>query len=145
MFVNMAHSLDPFRFVLIALSGWMNGRQLRLIDYLREENRVLREQIGDKRLRFTDDQRRRLAVKAKGLGRKVGTIVTPDTLLAWHRRLIAGKYDGSHKRSPGRPRTAAEIETLVVRLANENRSWGVSANPGRTRQSGASDRSGDDR
>src|SRR5580765_587056 len=67
----MTRILDPFRFVLIALSGWMNDRQLLLIDYLREENRVLREQLGDKRLRFTDDQRRRLAVRAKGLGRKV--------------------------------------------------------------------------
>jgi putative transposase len=65
----MTRILDPFRFVLIALSGWMNDRQLLLIDYLREENRVLREQLGDKRLRFSDDQRRRLAVKAKGLGR----------------------------------------------------------------------------
>jgi len=124
----MTRILDPFRFVLIALSGWMNDRQLLLIDYLREENRVLREQLGDKRLRFTDDQRRRLAVKAKGLGRKVlvelGTIVTPETLLAWHRRLIAQKYDGSKKRSPGRPRTAEEIEKLVVRMANENRTWG---------------------
>jgi len=124
----MTHLLDPFRFVVIALSGWMNGRQLLLIDYLREENRVLREQLGEKRLRFTDDQRRRLAAKAKGLGRKVlvelGTIVTPETLLAWHRRLIAQKYDGSKKRGPGRPRTAEEIETLVVRLANENRTWG---------------------
>jgi hypothetical protein len=89
--------LDPFQFVLIALSGCMNGRQLLLIDYLREENRVLREQLGGKRLRFTDDQRRRLAAKAKELGRKLllelGTIVTPETLLAWHRRLIAQKYD----------------------------------------------------
>src|SRR5439155_13503150 len=78
--------------------------QLLLIDYLREENRVLREQLGEKRLRFTDDQRRRLAARAKGLGRKVlvelGTIVTPETLLAWHRRLIAQKYDGSKKRGP---------------------------------------------
>src|SRR5690348_10966188 len=124
----MSRVLDPFRFVLIALSGWKNDRQSRLIEYLREENRVLREQLGDKRLRFTDDQRRRLAAKAKGLGRKVladlGTIVTPETLLAWHRRLIAQKYDGSKKRAPGRPRTAAEIDTLVVRLANENRNWG---------------------
>src|SRR5215831_19410351 len=106
----------------------MNGRQLLLIDYLREENRVLREQLGEKRLRFTDDQRRRLAAKAKGLGRKVlvelGAIVTPETLLAWHRRLIAEKYDGSKNRGPGRPRKAKEIETLVVRMANENRTWG---------------------
>jgi hypothetical protein len=81
-----------------------------------------------KRLRFTDSQRRRLAPKAKGLGRnvlvEVGTIVTPGTLLAWHRHLIAQKYDGSRKRGPGRPRTAEEIEKLVARLANENRTWG---------------------
>src|ERR1043166_8521380 len=124
----MTHLLDPFRFVLIAVSGWMNGRQLLLIDYLREENRVLREQLDDKRLRFTDDQRRRLAAKAKGLGRKIlvelGTTVTPETLLAWHRRLIAQKYDGSKHRGLERPRAAEEIEALVVRLANENRSWG---------------------
>jgi len=96
---HMTTSLDPFRFVLIALSGWMNQQQLELINYLREENRVLREQLGGKRLRFNDDQRRRLTAKAKGLGRKllqeVATIVTPETLLAWHRRLIAQKYDGS--------------------------------------------------
>ena len=82
----MTRLLTPFRFVLIALSGVMNEHQSLLIDYLREQNRVLREQLGDKRLRFTDDQRRRLAAKAKGLGRKVlvelGTIVTPETLLA---------------------------------------------------------------
>jgi len=124
----MTRLLTPFRFVLIALSGVMNEHQSLLIDYVREENRVLREQLGDKRLRFTDDQRRRLAAKAKGLGRKVlaelGTIVTPETLLAWHRRLIAQKYDGSTRRGPGRPRTAAEIERLVVRMAKENRTWG---------------------
>ncbi len=67
----MSRLRDPFRFVLIAVSGWMNCGQSHLIDYLREENRVLREQLGDKRLRFTDDQRRRLAVRAKGLGRRV--------------------------------------------------------------------------
>ena len=77
---------DPFRFLLIAVSGWMNQRQLRVIDYLREENRVLREQLGVRRLRLNDHQRRRLAAKAKVLGRKVldqiATIVTPETLLA---------------------------------------------------------------
>src|SRR3982750_3501416 len=106
----------------------MNQQQLQMMEYLREENRVLREQLGGRRLRFSDDQRRRLAAKAKGLGRKllaeVATIVTPETLLAWHRKLIAQKYDGSQKRGPGRPRTAGEIEALVVRLAEENRSWG---------------------
>ena len=98
----------------------MNHRQLRVIDYLREENRVLREQLGGRRVRLDDNQRRRLAVKAKALGRKVlgevATIVTPETLLAWHRKLIAQKYDGTAHRSPGRPRTADAIEALVVRL-----------------------------
>ena len=106
-------SLDPFRFLLIAMSGWMNQQQLQLINYLREENRVLREQLGERRLRFNDDQRRRLAVRAKGLGsnllREVATTVTPETLLAWHRRLIAQKYDGSGKRGRGQPRKSEEI------------------------------------
>jgi hypothetical protein len=137
----MTKSLDPFRFLLITVAGWMNQQQLQLIDYLREENRVLREQLGEKRLRFNDDQRRRLAAKAKELGskllREVATIVTPETLLAWHRRLIAQKYDGSGKRGCGRPRKSGEIEDLVVRLAKENRSWGVSANSGSTVQSGS--------
>src|SRR5260370_27980223 len=88
----MPRVLDPFRFVLITVTGWMNQRQLQVIDYLREENRVLREQLDGRRVRFNDDQRRRLAAMAKGLGRRilaeVATIVTPDTLLAWHRRLI---------------------------------------------------------
>ena len=78
----MPMPLDPFRFVLIALAGWMNHRQLQAIEYLREENCVLREQLGERRLRLSDDQRRRLAVKAKGLGRKllreIATIVTPE-------------------------------------------------------------------
>src|SRR4051812_44931050 len=111
--------LDPFRFVLIAVAGWMNQRQLQMIEYLREENRVLREQLGERRLRLTDDQRCRLAVRAKGLGRKllaeVATIVTPATLLRWHQRLIAQKYDGSGKRGPGRPRTSTEIEHILER------------------------------
>src|SRR5580658_4562346 len=124
----MTKSLDPFRFLLIAVSGWMNQRQLQVIDYLREENRVLRQQLGDRRLRLNDHQRQRLAAKAKVLGRKVldqiATMVTPETLLAWHRKLIAQKYDGTAHRAPGRPRTAGAIESLVVRMAEENRDWG---------------------
>jgi len=60
VFFLMTKSLDPFRFLLMAVAGWMNQQQLKLIDYLREENRVLREQLGERRLRFNDDQRRRL-------------------------------------------------------------------------------------
>ena len=90
MALSRVLELDPFRFVLITVAGWMNQRQLHVIEYLREENRVLREHLGDRRLRLNDDQRRRLAAKAKGIGRRllaeVATIVTPDTLPAWHRR-----------------------------------------------------------
>ena len=95
---------------------------------MREENRILREQLGDRRVRFNDDQRRRLAVRAKGLGRKllaeVASLVTPDTLLAWHRKLIAEKYDSHNQRGPGRPRTRKEWQDLIVRMAEENRTWG---------------------
>jgi putative transposase len=125
----MKKAFNPFHFVLIALAGWMNQRQYQLIDYFREENRVLREQLGGQRVRFNDDQRRRLAVRAKALGQRLRQetpIVTWETLLAWHRQLIAQKYDGSGRRSPGRPRTVTEIEALVVRLATENRDWGYS-------------------
>jgi hypothetical protein len=77
----MLRVLDSFRFVLIAVAGWMNQHQLQIVDYFREENRVLREQLGGRRVRFNDDQRRRLSAKAKGLGGKllaeVATIVTP--------------------------------------------------------------------
>jgi putative transposase len=127
----MRSGLDPFQFLLFTFAGWLNQHQQRAVDYLMEENRVLREHLGARRLRFTDDQRRRLAMKAKALGRKVlaeiATIVTPQTLLAWHRKLIAQKYDGTANRKPGRPLTAAELEALVVRMAQENRSWGTAA------------------
>jgi hypothetical protein len=89
----MTRVLDPFRFVLIAVAGWMNQHKLQMIEYLREENHVLREQLGGRRMRFNDDQHRRLAAKAKGLGKafgRDGTIVTPDNLLAWHRKLANG-------------------------------------------------------
>jgi transposase InsO family protein len=119
---------DPFSFVVVSIAGWMNQHQHDVINYLIEENRVLREQLGSRRIRFTDDQRRRLAAKAKKLGRRllaeVATIVTPETLLAWHRKLIAQKYDGSAFRRPGRPRSAREVVALVVRIAHENRDWG---------------------
>jgi putative transposase len=124
----MARMLDPFQFLLVSIAGWMNQDQQQVIEYLREENRVLREQLGNRRILFNDDQRRRLAVRAKGLGRKllaeVATLVTPNTLLAWHRKLIAQKYDGHEKRGPGRPRTDKELESLVIRMAEENRAWG---------------------
>jgi putative transposase len=124
----MPKTLDPFRFLLVAVAGWMNQQQQHAIEYLREEDRILRAQLGSRRLRLTDLERRSMAAKARLLGRRMlaemATIVTPETLLSWHRKLIAGKYDGSARRKPGRPATAKEIEAMVVRMAAENRDWG---------------------
>jgi putative transposase len=118
----------PLQFLMLVFAGWVNRHQQDVIDYLQEENRALREQLGGKRLRFTDQQRRRLAAKARRVGRRrlfqIETLVTPDTLLRWHRQLIAKKYDGSKRRNPGRPRTASEIRVLVLRMACENPRWG---------------------
>jgi transposase InsO family protein len=115
--------------LLATFADWVGRQQSAVIAYLVEENRVIKEQLesGGKRLHFTDDQRRRLAAKGKPLGRKVlrqiATIVTPDTILAWHRKLIAAKWTYPHKRV-GRPGVMKEIRGLVVRMAEENPSWG---------------------
>jgi len=95
--------------------------------YLIEEDRVLRPQLGGRRLRLTDDERRRLAVRAYRVGRaalrEIATIATPDTLLRWHRRLIARKW--TYARKAGRRGVLIEICALVVRMATENPTWGV--------------------
>jgi len=126
--------------LMLIFAGWVNRTQQDVIEYLQEENRVLREQLGGKRLRFTDAQRRRLATKAKTIGRKglfeIGTLVTPDTLLRWYRRLIAKKYDGSKIRRPGRPKTAVEIEQLIIRIAADNPRWGYTRIRGALRNLG---------
>ena len=118
----------PLQFFFLLLVGWVNRHQDDVIAYLKEENRVLKELQGGKRILLNDDQRRRLAVKGKALGRKrlgaLGSLVTPDTILGWYRKLIAKKYDGSQRRSPGRPRKAEEIVGLVVRMAKENSGFG---------------------
>jgi putative transposase len=118
----------PWMFLVVALAGWLQRRQQDVVEFLREENRVLREQLGRRRLAFTDPQRRRLADRAKALGaqalREVATLVTPDTLLRWYRTLIARKYDGSRRREYGRPSKPPEIRDLVLRMARENPRWG---------------------
>ncbi len=115
-------------FLLLTISGWVNRRQLTAIEYLREENRVLLEQLGGKCPRLTDSQRKRLAIKGKALGRRglqeLASIVTPGTILGWYRKLVAAKYDGSAKRGCGRPRTDDAVRELVLRFARENPSWG---------------------
>ena len=106
------------------VAGWLQREQASVIAYLKEENKVLREQLGVKQIHFTDSQRRRLARRGKLVGRRglreLGCIVTPDTILRWYRQLVAAKYDGSKRRRPGRPRTADELSALVVSMAVEN-------------------------
>jgi putative transposase len=115
--------------LLATFAGWVGRHQACVIAYLIEENRVLKEQLGSsgKRLNLTDDQRRGLAAKGKPLGRKVlrqiATIVTSDTILAWHRKLIAAKWTYPRKRV-GRPGVMKEIRELIVRMAEENPTWG---------------------
>ena len=122
--------MQPYlwQFLVVAFAGWVNRSQQDAIEYLKEENRVLREHVAGRRLRFTDDQRRRLAAKARILSRdslkEVAGLVTPDTLLRWYRHLVAKKYDGSQRRGPGRPRVHETIRELVVRMATENSTWG---------------------
>ena len=91
----MSKAMDPSRFILICLAGWINREQQAAIEYLREEIRVLKEHVGPKRLRFTDDQRRRLAAKAKkvkfGRLKEIANLATPQTLLDWFRRLVGAK------------------------------------------------------
>ena len=121
--------LGPWHLVVLFLASHLNREQARVIEYLQVENQVLREKLGKKRILLNDDQRRRLAVKGKVLGRKLlrglTTIVTPDTILRWHRELVAKKWDYSHRRKAvGRPRTKQEVADLIVRMAQENPTWG---------------------
>jgi len=91
----MSSPSTALQFLLLVFTGWVNRRQQDVIAYLQEENRILREQLGGRRFRLTDAQRRRLATKGQALGRKalreVAGIVTPDTILRWYRQLIAQK------------------------------------------------------
>ena len=109
------------------IAAWLQREQQEVIEYLREENRILRAQLHGRRLRLTDEDRRRLAVLGERIGRRilmqVATIVTPETILRWHRQLIARKWTCPRRRL-GRPGVLQEIRRLVVRMATENPSWG---------------------
>ena len=115
-----------FRVLLAALVGWLDRQQQEALAYLIEENRILRGQLRGRRLRLTDDERRRLAVRGHRLGRRrlreVAAIVTPDTILRWHRQLVARKW--TYAKRPGRRGVLQEIRRLVVRMAEENPTWG---------------------
>jgi putative transposase len=123
----MTADVSRLQVLLVTLAGWVNRHQQQVIEYLIEENRVLKGQLKGRRLRLTDDQRRRLAARGRRLGRRVlrqvATIVTPDTILRWHRQLIARKWTFMPKR-PGRPRIMQEISSLILRMAMENSTWG---------------------
>ena len=110
--------------MLAYITGSVDEDLLLRNEYLAAENRILRGQV-EGRLKLTDGERKTLAEIGKKLGKKVleevASIVKPDTILAWHRKLVARKFDGSKNRSyRGLPRIDEELEGLVVRFASEN-------------------------
>jgi hypothetical protein len=114
--------------LLAYVTGMVNQRLLLQNEYLVAENRILRAHLPS-RLRLSDPERSTLAEIGKRVGRKdlqrVASVALPDTILAWYRRLIDQKFDGSKCRSyPGRPPITTEIEALIVRMARENPGWG---------------------
>jgi transposase InsO family protein len=135
----MKAEIYPIQLLILTVAGWVNREQQRVIEYLVEENRVLKEQFGGKLPRLNDDQRRRLAAKGKILGRRllsqVATIVTPDTILRWHRKLIAAKWTYPKTRV-GRPGVMMAIRELVVRFAREHTNWGYKRIQGALRNLG---------
>lgn len=118
----MSFILQPWQLYFVTLCSRINREQQEVIEYLRTENAVLKEKIGKKRILLNDDQRRRLAAKGKILGRKVldkvGTMFTPDTILRWHRPLVARKWDYSdRKKKQVRPRIRQVIVDLTLKFA----------------------------
>jgi putative transposase len=117
-----------WKHLLAYITGTVDQELLLRNEYLGTENRLLRQQLKG-RVRLNDGERKALAEIGQKLGKQalqeVATIVKPDTILGWHRQLVAQKFDGSRQRQPpGRPTTNQEIEALIVRMARENRSWG---------------------
>ena len=117
-----------WKHLLAYITGTVDQGLLVRNEYLVTENRILRQQIKG-RVQLSDGERKRLAEIGKKLGKQalaeVASIVKPDTILAWHRKLMAQKCDGSPQRkASGRPRIDPEVEALIVRMAQENRSWG---------------------
>lgn len=122
--------LHPWQLLIAVICGWVNRHQQDVIDLQNDQIRTLLKAQGKKRIPLTDDDRRRLAVKAKRVGRKalleLTTIVTPDTILRWHRQLVAQKWNYTKRRRKvvGRPAITNKVKRLVVRMAKENPRWG---------------------
>ena len=114
--------------ILAYVTGTVDQELLARNEYLAAENRILKAQLNG-RLTLSDADRATLGEIGHRLGRKVlaevATVAQPDTILAWYRKLVARKFDGSKARQgPGRPRVRREVEELIVRMASENRDWG---------------------
>jgi putative transposase len=114
--------------ILAYVTGSVDQELLAQNEYLAAENRILKAQLQG-RLKLSDTERALLGEIGHRLGRKalaeVATVARPDTILAWYRKLVARKFDGSKaRRGPGRPRIRQEVEQLIVRMASENRDWG---------------------
>jgi putative transposase len=125
----MAWKPRNFLALLIASMGcWLERQAAAQIEYLKAENRLLRSKLGRRRLLFSEAERSTLATLAKAIGTRVlrdlDPLVSPATLLRWHRQLVARKWTFLDRRRPGRPRTKIDIEQLVVRMAHENCGWG---------------------
>src|SRR5712664_3874725 len=117
-----------WKHLLAYITGTVDQELLLRNEYLVTENRILRNQLT-RRVHLSDGERKTLAEIGHKLGKQaleeVAHIVKPDTMLAWHRKRIAQKFDGSTQRkAPGRPTIDKEVEDLVVRIAQENHSWG---------------------
>src|SRR4030095_12559469 len=120
------NSVPPLlSFLLMIAAGWVHRHQLIVIEFLQAENRLLKERLRGRRIRFTDAERGLLARKAKALGRKtlleLDTVVSPDTLLRWHQRLVARKWNFVDRRGVGRPGIMRHLSELIVRMAQANR------------------------
>ena len=114
----------PLHFLILLVAGWLNRELQAALDYVRAENEVLRARLGTARPVETNTERRRLALAFKALPtrlrRELATLVSPATLLRWHRQLVARKYDGSSKRTGPGARKPDEVTQLVLRLARED-------------------------
>ena len=123
----------PMSMLLMMLAGWINRQQQEAIEYLKAENSILKDELlkatGKKRIILNDSQRRRLAILGRKLGRKllgdICCVFSPDTIMKWHRKLVARKYDGSKNRSKyGRPRISDRLKQLIIDMAKDNKHLG---------------------
>ena len=126
--IEMSFPFHPIQVIVALLAEWVRREQEKVIEFLESETKILREQLGDRRILLDDNERRLLAVKGMALSKedleRACVIVQPETLRRWHRELVEGNRYTNTKRKTGRPSTDEEIVELVLRMARENVSWG---------------------